>query len=82
MSALTNTNQPAWIDDTIRDLPTLLLVPEAAGVLRMSTRSVRRLMADGSLRSHRARQAGSARALIPRTEIARYLSTLAAGSAL
>jgi excisionase family DNA binding protein len=67
-----------WISDVTQGLPGLLLISEAAAALRMSPRSIRRMIRAGSLRAVRATESGSARVLIPRAEISRYLSSLAA----
>jgi excisionase family DNA binding protein len=69
---------PDWVLDCTSDLPGLLLIPEAANALRMHPRTIRRMIRAGVLRAVRATESGSARVLIPRAEIQRYLASLAA----
>jgi excisionase family DNA binding protein len=67
---------PQWIADAIRELPPLCTAKEAAEFLRVSERTLARYMASGLLKSVQRAAEGSARVLIPRAEIARYLSRL------
>lgn len=66
----------AWIDEALAELPSICTAAEAAGVLRMSIRSLQRKLATGEIRSVRGRRTGSSPNLIPRSELARYLRSL------
>jgi excisionase family DNA binding protein len=68
-----------WIQDTVGQLPRLVTVAETAEALRMSVRNVHRLVARGRLIAVRAGAGGSSRVLVPRAQIARFLSALEAG---
>ena len=68
---------PDWVEEALADAPPLLTVPEAAKLLRMSVRSFYRLVSTGRLKAFRAADAGSSRHLVPRSEVGRYLRTLA-----
>lgn len=67
---------PTWIADAVRDLPPLCTAKEAAAFLRVSERTLARYMAAGLIKAVQRPAEGSARVLIPRTELARYLSRL------
>lgn len=66
-----------WVSDIVAALPALSTANEAARVLRMSPRNLRRLYTDGRLSVVRARESGSSRVLVPRLSIERYLRSLA-----
>jgi excisionase family DNA binding protein len=57
-------------------LKPLATVAETCGVLRTSSRNLRRMIATGRLKAIRARERGSSRVLVPRVEIENYLRTL------
>lgn len=65
-----------WIDSTIEALPAFLTMDEAAKVLRLSKRTIARLVADGRLGSVRHGESGGARRLIPRQAVDAYLRSL------
>lgn len=67
-----------WIGDVLASLPPLCTTAEAAKALRTSRRNLYRLTSAGRIRAVRREHAGSSRLLIPRTEIERYLRSLAA----
>ena len=54
-------------------LPPLLTLREAAQLLRVSTKTISRWIAEGRLRSGRSAHGGSGRVLIARTEVQRFL---------
>jgi excisionase family DNA binding protein len=62
-----------WIAETIRELKPLATASEAANVLRMSTRHLRRMITSGRITAVRARESGASRVLVPRSEIERFL---------
>jgi len=69
---------PEWLVDVLRDVRPLATVEEAAALLRLSTRAVRRLAHSGRLIS--ARDGGGrspARLLFPRAELGRYIESIA-----
>lgn len=68
-----------WIQDTVGQLPTLATLAETAEVLRMSVRNIHRLVANSRIIAVRAGAGGSSRVLVPRAQIARFLSSLEAG---
>jgi len=61
---------------SVRSLPSLATIEETAKHFRVSPRTVRRWTHDGRLRVRRTSPGGSGRVLIPRCELARFLSTL------
>jgi excisionase family DNA binding protein len=65
-----------WISDALAAVPAIVTADEAMSVLRMSRRNFYRLTSRGVIRAHRAREAGSSRLLIPRSELERYLRGL------
>lgn len=69
--------KPDWVDEALASTPPLLTVLEAVVLLRMSRRHFYRLLAAGRIKAFRASESGSSRHLVPKTEIARYLRTLA-----
>lgn len=66
----------SWIDEAIRDLPPILTLAETAKALRMSVRHLRRVVDSGRLRTLRATEATTARVLVPRAEVGRYLADM------
>lgn len=64
---------PEHLRDVADALPPLATVPEATAVMRLCSSKVRQLVARGELRAVRSSPTGSARLLIPRSEILRYL---------
>lgn len=68
---------PDWVDEALATAPPLLTVLEAAVLLRMSRRQFYRLLSVGRIKAFRSTESGSSRNLVPKTEIARYLRTLA-----
>ena len=66
---------PTWIDEAVAGLPALCTIAETATLLRVSTRTVARYLAARELVCVQ-RADRSARVLIPRAEIARYLARL------
>ncbi|MEO7037656.1 MAG: helix-turn-helix domain-containing protein [Polyangiaceae bacterium] len=69
---------PTCVDDAIAHLKPFVTAPEAADVLRISKRTLYRLVAAGRLQAIRHSEAGGARLLIPRASIERYLRALEA----
>jgi excisionase family DNA binding protein len=69
-----------WADAAVRDLPGLLGADEACKALRIARRKLNTLVADRRLRSVKHSEGGSARLLIPRAEIARYLRSMTSES--
>jgi len=65
-----------WADQLVADLPTLATATEAVEVLRCSKRTLYRLVSAGHMHAIRHATGGSARLLIPRAELARYLRSL------
>lgn len=65
------------ISEIENSLPALATANEAAKVLRMSGRNLRRMIVAGRISALRARESGSSRVLVPRAEIGRYLRSLA-----
>jgi excisionase family DNA binding protein len=73
------THSPAardWIEEALCDLPKVLTVKEALGVLRMSSRNLYRLVQLGRIHAVRPSEVGSSRLLIPRTSLESYLRAL------
>lgn len=63
-----------WVEDAVASLPPLAKVPEVIAVLRISNRTLRRLVAAGKIRGVKiGAGSGSDAVLIPRVELARYL---------
>ena len=66
-----------WVRDVITMLPPLATISETAETLRMSRRTVSRLLAQGRLDAVRTGVGGgSSRVLIARAELARFLRRL------
>lgn len=66
-----------WARDVVAKLPRLATISETAEALRMSTRTVSRLLAQGRLNAVRTGVGGgSSRVLSARVEIARFLRRL------
>lgn len=66
-----------WVRDVVAKLPPLATISETAKTLRMSARTVSRLLAQGRLNAVRTGVGGgSSRVLIARAEIARFLRLL------
>ena len=59
--------------NTLPDGDKLLLLPETAGSLRVSVKTVRRLIDEGKLKSHKIR----GRVLIRSTELMKYVNRVA-----
>lgn len=68
---------PEWVTDAVRDLPSLVRVPEAATFLRCHERTVMRAIAAGHLSAVRATD-GAPHTLVPKSSLARYLAERAA----
>lgn len=66
---------PEHLVDVAKALPPLATIPEACAALRMGATTVRGLVRAGQLRAIRSSPTGSARLLIPRSEILRYLES-------
>jgi excisionase family DNA binding protein len=66
-----------WLSAILTELPPLLTAEEAASLLRTSRRNLQRWIASGRLRAIAGGVGGSSRVLVPRTEIARFLASLA-----
>ncbi len=75
------TNTPelaAWVREALEGLPAIVTIAEAARVLRMSGRNVRRLIAVGRIQSLKVCTGpGAGRVLFARSEVARFLESLA-----
>jgi len=69
-------NTPDWALDLVKDLPLLVTKKEASKFLRRSERSLQRDVNGGRLRALKTGNAGSARVLFARTELARFISTM------
>lgn len=66
-----------WVRDVVAKLPPLATMSETADTLRMSRRTVSRLLVQGRLNAVRTGVGGgSSRVLIARAEIARFLRYL------
>jgi excisionase family DNA binding protein len=65
-----------WVSETVATLAPLATAKEAAAFLRCNTRTLRRMIADGRIKSIRGRETGSSPVLVPRGEIERYLRGL------
>jgi hypothetical protein len=65
---------PAWVEQSIADLPIFLTIPEAAQALRGSERQMYRLAAEGRIVMISKGGKGS-RKLIPRASIGEYLAS-------
>lgn len=75
------TPSPAWVSEVTACLPPLARLNEVASAIRMCPRTIRRLIACGRLVAIRDGDSGPARVLIPRAEVARYLTSLGGGAA-
>jgi excisionase family DNA binding protein len=64
---------PAHLRELVDALPVMLTFRETQAVLHTSTRTLRSMLARGELRYVRSQPAGSARVLIPRAELLRWL---------
>jgi excisionase family DNA binding protein len=62
-----------WIDDLVSSLPHVLNTSEACAALRVSNRTLHRLLSSGRLGAYRAVHAGSSPHRIPRESIGEYL---------
>ena len=71
---------PPWAIEAVSTLPAIAKIAEVSAAIRMCPRTIRRLVETGQLRAVKAREAGSARLLFPRTEVARYLASLGGGA--
>jgi excisionase family DNA binding protein len=65
-----------WISETVQTLAPLATAKEAAAVLRMSQRQLRRLIIADRIPAIRGRESGSSRVLVPRASIEKYLRSL------
>lgn len=65
-----------WVSDALRDVPPILTLQEAADLLRMHPRTLRRAVARGqlvALRTQPAHALGSARLHFARASVATFL---------
>lgn len=69
---------PAWVSDVIATCPPMMTYSDVGDVLQVSPRTVRRLIATGSLTAVRSTFSGSSGVRIPRAELGRYLASLGA----
>ena len=66
----------SWIGEMLASFPPLMTAAEVEKVLRISPRTLRRMIEDGQIAGMRTGSgSGSARLMIPRAEVARYLQT-------
>ena len=63
-----------FLRDLERELPVTMSLREVARALKCSPRTVSRLIAGGELRVVRALTTSNARAIIPRSEVIRWLA--------
>lgn len=80
MSIVLNSSTNDWIAESIAELPPLVTKQEAAKTLRVSCRTIARLVARGHLRVLQHSTGGSSRVLIPRPSLEAYLRSLEANS--
>jgi excisionase family DNA binding protein len=71
-----NEHLPDWALDAVSQLPALVPIKQAAGLLSVSVRTTRRWIRSERLLALRTSLSGSGRVLIPRLEIARFLVLL------
>lgn len=64
-----------FLRDLERELPITLSLREVARVLKCSPRTVSRLIAGGELRIARTMTTGTMRAIVPRSEVIRWLAS-------
>lgn len=69
---------PTWLADVLAECPPLLTLDEVASLLRVDRRTVERRIAAKHFSTIRHVDSGTAARLVPRAEIGRYLSRLAA----
>jgi excisionase family DNA binding protein len=65
---------PAHLRELAAELPALLTFAQLRDVLQCHTRTLRTIIASGELRYVRRMHSGSARVLIPRSEVIRWLA--------
>ena len=70
-----------WISEAIAALPPIVTTDEAISVLRTTRRNLYRKIASGHLHAVRSAEGGSARLLIPRSSLEKYLRRLDGGEA-
>jgi excisionase family DNA binding protein len=64
---------PPDLADVAKSLPPLLTLREAAEVLRLNERTLRKLIADGVIRARRNVPRGSSRVIVTRYAVIEYL---------
>lgn len=74
MAKTTRVHTADWLRILESELPLFLTVDEAAGVLRVHPKSIRRMVQCGELAAVRRTLSGSARVVIPRAELVRWCS--------
>lgn len=74
MSVVTSDPLPEFLEDIARNLPLTLSTEELAQVLRVSRRTAQRIMSSGAVRTIRTMSTGSARVMVPRSEVLRWLT--------
>jgi hypothetical protein len=67
-----------WIDEVVGALPPIVTSEEAFKLLRISRRSFYKLVALGKIKTLKQSTAHSAKHMVVRSELARYLRSLAA----
>ena len=65
---------PPHLRELAESLPVTLSPDDAARVLQITARTVRKMIAIGELRASRATRSGSSPYVIPRSELIRYLA--------
>ena len=65
---------PAHLREVAATLPLMLTFADARAVMCTSVRTLRAILARGEVRSVRAKRSGSARVLIPRSEVLRWMT--------
>lgn len=71
---MTKAEIPDHLRELAAELPLTMTIRDAAKVLCMHSRSVQRMVAAGELRAMKTAAAGSARVIIPRSELMRWLA--------
>lgn len=70
---MTKAEVPDHLRELFAELPLTLNSDEAAKVLCMHKRTLRRMVASGELRAMRATSTGTSRVIIPRSELLRWM---------
>lgn len=65
---------PDYLSELARELPLTLSAAEAADVLRVSERQLRRMIRAGELVAYRRTGSGSSRIVVPRLEVLRHMA--------